>query len=87
MGKTQGGLSCHEVALNLQVFLDKEADPNTAEKIEIHLADCKKCGMKASTFKAIKSVIEESSTPVPSHTLMQLREFSDSILLGDIESN
>lgn len=39
----------------LQAYLDGEVDHDTARRVGAHLDVCRRCGMKADTYRAIKS--------------------------------
>lgn len=48
---------CRRVARVLQSYLDGEVDPPTAQAVEEHLEECRRCGLEASTYLAIKAAI------------------------------
>lgn len=45
------------VARVLQAYLDGEIDESTARRVSGHLDVCRRCGMKAATYRAIKDSI------------------------------
>lgn len=51
----QSGIGCMKVARLLQSYLDGETDPDTAGRVAAHLGLCRRCGMKAATYRAIKA--------------------------------
>ncbi len=56
---------CHRVARVLQGYLDGEIDPSTATLVSEHLEECRRCGLEASTYAAIKTVIAASDAARP----------------------
>ena len=48
---------CSRVARVLQSYLDGEVDPPTTAMVTAHLEFCRRCGLAASTYRAIKSAI------------------------------
>lgn len=48
---------CYRVARVLQSYLDGEVDPPTATAVAEHLELCRRCGLEASTYTAIKTAI------------------------------
>lgn len=51
----QARIGCMKVAKVLQAYLDDEIDHDTAERVGLHLRLCRRCGMKADTYRAIKA--------------------------------
>lgn len=58
---------CHQAAKVLQSYLDGELDASAAAKVGDHLEICHGCGLEASTYLAIKTVI---STTSPERTIV-----------------
>jgi anti-sigma factor RsiW len=48
---------CRQVANVLQAYLDGEVDPATAHMVHDHLEECRRCGLEAHTYRAIKTAI------------------------------
>ncbi len=48
---------CYRTSRALQRYLDGEADDRTATRIAEHLEECRRCGLNAATYRAIKQVI------------------------------
>ena len=48
---------CARVARVLQSYLDGEVDPPTAAMVTAHLEFCRRCGLEASTYRAIKTAM------------------------------
>ena len=48
---------CARVARVLQSYLDGEVDPPTTAMVTAHLEFCRRCGLEASTYRAIKTAI------------------------------
>lgn len=53
---------CLRVARVLQTYLDGEVDPPTATAVAEHLETCRRCGLEASTYAAIKTAIAAGDT-------------------------
>lgn len=75
----QKPLSCREVGLRLQSYLDGELDEARMEQIRAHLDDCAACGLEATAFLDIKKSLNTQTLPVDSSALARLREFSEQI--------
>ena len=70
-------LMCPEVGRLLQRYLDGEIDELKAQRIARHLEDCRRCGMKAETYVAIKRSLHEHRPSVPADTVERLRAFGE----------
>ena len=75
---------CRQVAQVLQAYLDGELDPDTAHMVHDHLEECRRCGLEASTYRAIKSAIpiaEATATPVEvdPQAIERLRRFAENL--------
>ena len=75
----QKSVSCREVGLRLQAYLDGELDDVRTEQIRAHLDDCAACGLEATAFIEIKESLRSETLPVDSSALARLREFSEQI--------
>ncbi len=71
---------CRHVMRVLQSYLDGEVDAQTADLVAAHLEDCRRCGLEAATYEAIKvaiaSGIEGGLVPVDPAILDRLRAFA-----------
>lgn len=72
-------MTCKEVGLRIQSYLDGELDEARLEGIRSHLAACFDCGLEADTFRAIKEQLADSSGPTDPAVLDRLRRFSERI--------
>jgi len=73
---------CHRVAKVLQSYLDGEAEPPTSRMLAAHLEVCRKCGLEASTYLAIKTAIAATAsevTAVDDDAVERLRRFADGL--------
>ncbi len=78
-------LSCHEVAEVIQAFLDDEADELAARRVARHLKDCRRCGMEAATYVAIKGALSQRR-PVPDPgSIQRLRAFGEMLASGQVD--
>jgi len=48
---------CHRAARELQAYLDGEADAEASRMVAAHLEECRRCGLEASVYAAIKAAI------------------------------
>jgi hypothetical protein len=69
-------LNCIQVGRVLQQYLDDIADPNIAPLLAAHLEDCRRCGMKANEYRAIKRSLARA-TPPDDPALQRLRAFGE----------
>lgn len=76
---------CHEVATVLQAYLDGETPAPTSAMVADHLEVCRRCGLEADTYLAIKTAIAASPDAIPLDTdaIDRLRAFA--MTLGDRE--
>lgn len=80
---------CHRVALVLQEYLDGEVDPRTARRVHDHLEACRRCGLEATTYRAIKDAIpvaaasHDPATPLDPDALDRLRRFADDLVTDE----
>jgi anti-sigma factor RsiW len=52
---------CHQVARVLQSYLDGEVEPPVAAMVAEHLEECRRCGLEADAYLAIKTAITSSA--------------------------
>ena len=74
-----GMLSCRQVGKVLQSFLDGELDEMTAEKVEMHLDMCRRCGMESDVYRQIKESLAHAQGDVPEIALRRLRHFGQQL--------
>ena len=67
---------CLRVTRVLQSYLDGEADAATSTMVDKHLEECRRCGLEASTYRAIKVAITETG-PVDAEAVERLRRFAE----------
>ena len=73
---------CHQVAKVLQGYLDGELDAPTSNQVAAHLEVCRRCGLEATTYLAIKTAIASSAAPSPAvdtTAVERLRQFADGL--------
>lgn len=70
-------LMCPEVGRLLSRYLDGEIDELKAQRIARHLEDCRRCGMKAETYTAIKQSLRARGASIPPDTIDRLRAFGE----------
>ncbi|NQU37503.1 MAG: zf-HC2 domain-containing protein, partial [Actinobacteria bacterium] len=72
--------SCREATRLLQSALDGQTDENTQNRVLRHLEACKRCGLEAETYRAIKgSLTTQFSEPGDSQAAADLVEFGRSL--------
>jgi anti-sigma factor RsiW len=64
------------VAKVLQSFLDGELDEDVARRVAAHLNLCRRCGMKADTYRAIKASLARRGPGWDDLTRRRLEEFA-----------
>ena len=76
---------CRQVAAVLQEYLDGEVDPVTAGKVHDHLEECRRCGLEARTYRAIKAAIPAADAGVAQIDVEQVLEaaMNAANLIGD----
>ncbi len=74
---------CRRSARVLQSYLDDELDAPTAARVAEHLEECRRCGLEASAYTAIKTVLAAgdggSATPLDPRAVARLHEFARSL--------
>lgn len=73
---------CHRAARFLQHYLDGELDIDRASMVAEHLETCRRCGLEARTYEAIKVAISATAL-FPDETdeaaVQRLRHFADTL--------
>ena len=67
--------TCAEVAQVLQGYLDGHVDYLTARRVRHHLEHCRRCGLEAETYEAIKGALARRGHDVDAQSLERLRAF------------
>lgn len=67
--------TCAEVAAVLQPFLDGQVDDVTMQRVRRHLDACRRCGLEAETYTAIKDALARRRPVVDDDAVRRLREF------------
>lgn len=69
--------TCAEAMRNLQAFLDGEIrDELTLKRVEAHLEICRRCGLEAETYRAIKESLRMSGQAVDQGVVDRLTDFA-----------
>jgi anti-sigma factor RsiW len=69
-------LECLRMSRVLQSYLDGDLDEVTARRVAKHLEECRRCGLEADTYTAIKTALaRRENTPVGA--VDRLRTFAD----------
>lgn len=70
---------CLRVSRALQRYLDGEVDASTAHRVAAHLDECRRCGLEAETYRAIKQAVC-SGSGVDELALHRLHAFHQSLV-------
>lgn len=74
---------CFRTSRVLQNYLDGETDDLTAARVAEHLEECRRCGLQAATYQAIKKALRSGNRDVEELALRRLRTFSHSLAESD----
>lgn len=69
-------LRCAEVARVLQRYLDGHVDDLTAHRVRRHLEACRRCGLEAETYRAIKESLARRAPSIDAAAIERLRSFA-----------
>ncbi len=72
--------TCAEVAAVLQTYLDGGTDDLTARRVRRHLDRCRRCGLEAETYQAIKEALARHDRDIEAETLERLKAFGERLL-------
>ncbi len=72
-------MTCRDVGLRLQSYLDGELDSVRMQGIQDHLEACVDCGLEADVFRRIKADLSGHAPATDPEALERLREFSSRI--------
>lgn len=75
--------SCAEVAAVLQQYLDGQVDDVTTRRVQRHLEACRRCGLEAETYTAIKDALGRRRAALDDDAVRRLRDFGRD--LGELE--
>ena len=70
---------CMRVRPLLQPFLDGELDGAQQERLVAHLQACQRCGLAASTYRALIDRLHGLERPVDADAVARLEEFVDDL--------
>lgn len=85
---TRKQMSCHQVGQVLQRYLDNELDDVAARKVAAHLEDCRRCGLEAETYEALKASLQRGPAGLAGlgdEPVTRLREFGERLARGEID--
>ena len=86
MSRLRGVMSCRQAARVLQAYLDGETDVATGRAVAAHLEVCRRCGMEADTYVAIKDALARQARETDPGTLLRLADFVDTLQSLDPET-
>ncbi len=81
------GLSCDEVMVVLQSYIDGETGVDTARAVAAHLADCPDCDLESTAYRKIKLSLASTAAPLDPEVMASLRNFSDRLVRGEIDGS
>jgi len=76
--------SCMEVGRALQAYLDGHVDTVTARRVARHLEMCRRCGLEAQAYLAIKATLARGGRDVDPAAVARLRAFGAHLIDDDI---
>ena len=82
---TRTQMSCYQVGQVLQTYLDGELDDDAARRLVAHLEDCRRCGLGAATYEALKSSLRRGPVGLADEPVTRLREFGERLARGEID--
>jgi anti-sigma factor RsiW len=82
---TRKQLSCHQVGQVLQAYLDGELDGETTAKVHAHLEDCRRCGLEAETYEALKASLRQGPPGPEDEPVARLRAFGERLARGELD--
>ncbi len=56
-------LGCRQALRVIQSYVDGELDDATTHRLAAHLEDCRRCGLRATTYRAIKEALAHHEHP------------------------
>ncbi len=80
-GRSRNQLSCRQVGQILQSHLDGELDEDRARRVATHLDDCRRCGLEAETYTALRASLARQGAVEPER-LERLRAFGARLAEG-----
>lgn len=72
-------LRCMSTMRILQSYLDGEVEGTTQGEVAAHLEQCRRCGLEADTYQAIKASLKQRSRPLDPRVLGRLHAFAESL--------
>ncbi|HXV93654.1 MAG TPA: zf-HC2 domain-containing protein [Pseudonocardia sp.] len=76
-------IRCLRASRALQSYLDGEAGELTVRQVEAHLEECRRCGLRADTYRAIKKTLRSTGGGADQLALRRLRAFSRRLAEAD----
>lgn len=77
VSRVRDRIECMRVRPLLQAFLDDELDEIKRQRVAAHLEACRRCGLAASTYEALKRRLGEFGQPADPDAVARLSEFVD----------
>lgn len=84
-GRRRDEASCREVARFLQLYLDGQLEDFRARRVARHLERCRRCGMEAETYEAIKAALARRAGEVDHVSLQRLKDFGQRMAEGNVD--
>jgi len=78
-------ISCRQVGKMLQSYLDGELDSGSAHRVAAHLEDCRRCGMEADTYNALKAALRSGAPGLADESVSRLRDFGARLARGEVD--
>jgi anti-sigma factor RsiW len=75
---------CLRTTRVLQRYLDGELDnPSARSRVRAHLEECRRCGLDAATYRAIKHSLRTGRHDIDQLALHRLRHFTQALIEHD----
>ncbi len=81
------GLTCQQVAVVLQQYLDEELDPNEVPKVLEHLDACKDCGLEATIYTRIKASLHAHQEEPDDASMAKIRALATELATAGLPDN
>ncbi|MGH8995447.1 MAG: zf-HC2 domain-containing protein [Acidimicrobiales bacterium] len=77
LGMASSRVRCLQTMRVLQTYLDGALDDIAAHRVAEHLEDCRRCGLEAEVYRAIKASLSERDHPLDRGAVERLRRFGE----------
>lgn len=79
--------ACAEALDALHAYLDGELEPARLARIRVHLEACRRCGLEAESYRALKRAVGNTGNGVDAAALERLRTFARGLVVPNPRSD